>query len=353
MNDNQHYVSKAHLDKFVHPTSQQNVLYPYAKGKGACATGTKQLASADRFYLQQESGQSTNKLDEARKEREVLLFASGKRTSGPLAKCVYDDNFTPSASDRAILAEAAAFLRCGSPVQVHNTAMLALMADQAEVFNSLNSDQVKNKYRNSYGDDADQKLEEDRKAFWEGSLFVDVGEENWKQLGFISTQTEAIWLDTLSAMGLTICNAHPGSCFVTSDNPVVLTCNSQKDRPGLWVKDAEVWFPISHKKGLLWTWRHTGADATTLGHSATRNQNRKMIRWCYRAIYAPLPEDWIGLAVKEETFNPCYGHYGSLKETAENHCLPAVDESGSSREVVDLVSALRAGEKLDVLKLKR
>ena len=354
MRDNQHYVSKAHLDKFVYPTSQQKVLYPYAKGKGAlCPTGTRQLASADRFYLQQESGDLTNKLDEARKEREALLFASGKRTSGPLAKCIYEDGFTPSASDRTILAEAAAFLRCGSPVQVHNTAMLALMSEQTEVFNRLNTDQAKDEYKRRYGDDADHRLQEDREAFWEGRLFVDVGEENWKQLGFNSFQTEELWLNILSEMGLTICHAHSGSCFVTSDNPVILTCNSRKDSPGLGLEDAEVWFPVSHKKGLLWTWRHRGADATTLGHSATRTLNRKMIRWCFREIYAPLPEDWIGMAVKEETFDPRYGHYGSLKEVAENHSLQAVDESGTSREIIDLLCALRTGDKLDVLKLKR
>jgi hypothetical protein len=82
MNDNQHFVSKAHLDKFVHPTSPQNVVYPYAKGTGAQRPrGTKHLASADHFYIQQEDGEPTNKLDENRKKSESLFFASGKNTS--------------------------------------------------------------------------------------------------------------------------------------------------------------------------------------------------------------------------------------------------------------------------------
>lgn len=65
--DNQHYISKAHLDKFIHPSSPQKVLYPYTKGRGPQpAKGTKRLASADHFYRQIDAGQPTNKLDEAR-----------------------------------------------------------------------------------------------------------------------------------------------------------------------------------------------------------------------------------------------------------------------------------------------
>ena len=354
MKDNQHYVSKAHLDKFVHPNSQQNALYPYAKGRGALRpTGTKQLASADRFYVQQESGQLTNKLDESRKQNEAVFFASGKRTSGPLAKCVYDDDFTPTYDDKVMLAGAAAFLRCGSPVQVHNAAMLAALANQIWAFNSFNTARLACEYRKRYGEDAERKLEEDRKEFWEGRLFVDVGEENWKQLGFSSFESEATWVEALSKMALTICEAHPRSFFVTSDNPVILTRGSQSDTPGLGLIDAEVWFPISHRKGLLWTWKASQTGRTTLGHSATRIRNRMMIKWCYREVYAPLPEDWVESAIIEDKFDPCFGHYGSLKDVAEKHCVSAVDQAGKNHEIIDLLKALRASEKLDVLRLHR
>jgi hypothetical protein len=43
---NQHYITKAHLDKFVQPESTQPVLCPYRKGGTPCRpTGTKRLGS--------------------------------------------------------------------------------------------------------------------------------------------------------------------------------------------------------------------------------------------------------------------------------------------------------------------
>jgi hypothetical protein len=218
--------------------------------------------------------------------------------------------------------------------------------------NALNSAQVKEKYKNLYGDEADQRLQEAREAVWKGEVFADVGEANWKQLGFTSFETEGMWLNALCQMGLTVCNCHPKSCLITSDNPVILTCQSQKDSPGLGLKDAEVWFPISYNKGLLWTWRDRGISKMTLGHSATRVQNRNMIRWCYREVYAPLPEDWLGPAVTENSFDPRYGHYGSLEQVAGNHALYAADASGAQKEIVDMLAALRAGEKCDALRLE-
>jgi hypothetical protein len=133
-----------------------------------------------------------------------------------------------------------------------------------------------------------------------------------------------------------------------------LTSNIQKDNPGLRLKDAEVWFPISYNRGLLWDRRHRGIKKTTLGHSATRAYNRHMIKWCYREVYAPLPEDWISAAVKEITFDPCLGHYGTLEDVLK-HSLPAVAGPPGREvpmgEVVDLLAVLRAGEKRDVVRL--
>lgn len=353
--DNQHYISKAYLDKFIHPTSIQKVLYPYTKGGGPQAPrGTKRLASADHFYRQIDAGKLTNKLDEARKQSETLFFASGKRTAGPLAKCVFDDSYMPAASDKIMLAGAAAFLRCGSPVQIHNTAMIGLQAQQMWIFNQLNTDRAKQIYEEKYEDNAQKMIEEDRRKIWEGEIIADVGEENWKQLGFESFRFEEAYLNELMRMGLTICTSHPKSFFITSDNPVVLVSTSQPNNPGLLLRDAQVWFPISHKKGLLWSWSHGGIDKTTLGHSATRMWNRQMIKWCYKEVYSPLTDDWIRDAVKEITFGPCLGHYGSLKEMAEGHAFPAVDGNDNRMgEVIDMMSALRAGEKKDVVRLHR
>lgn len=352
--DNQHYISKAYLDKFIHPASSQKVLYPYAKGSGPQSPrGTKRLASADHFYRQIDAGKLTNKLDEARKESETLFFASGKRTAGPLAKCVFDDSYMPAASDKIMLAGAAAFLRSGAPVQIHNTAMIGLLCTQMELFNKLNTDETKRKYKEKYGDEADEMLYEHREALWKGNVLIDVGRENWKQLGFESFKTEALFLNGLMRMGLTVCASHPKSFFITSDNPVILVSPFQKDSPGLGHKDTQVWFPISYKKGLMWSWKHSGIDRTTFGHSATRALNRAMIKWCYREIYSPLPEDWIAAAVKENTFDPCYGHYGSLEQMAGDFSFDAVDDNGRKREIVDLLAALRAGEKTDVLNLHR
>lgn len=196
-------------------------------------------------------------------------------------------------------------------------------------------------------------IEEDRKKIWEGEIIADVGEENWKQLGFESFRHEKTYLDQLTKMGLTICRSHPKSCFITGDNPVILVSSWQPNNPGLIVKDIRVWFPISYRKGLLWSWGHRGIDKTTFGHSETRMWNRHMVKWCYQEVYSPLPDDWLRDAVKEITFDPCLGHYGSLKEMAEAHSFPALDgNSKEMGEIIDTGAALRAGEKHDVLKLK-
>jgi Protein of unknown function (DUF4238) len=356
MNDNQHFITKAHLDKFVHPTSPQKVLYPYTKRRGAQrkARGTKRLASADHFYRQIESGQPTNMLDEARKVSEQLFFGSGRSTCAPLAKCIYDENYLPAPEERIMLEGAAAFLRCGAPVQIHNTAMIGLLASQQWLFNELNSDEVIEKYKAQYRDDAENQWNEAKDAIYKGEVRAEVGKENWKQLGFDSFTFETLWLEGLARMGLTICTSHSKSFFLTSDNPVVLRSYFQPDNPGLGVKDAEVWFPISYNHGLLWSRKHLGIHKTTLGYAATCDYNRQIIKWCYREVYSPLPGDWINEAVKEATFDPCYGHYGSLEKVLQHSFHARIGPpgpKGRKGEVVDILAALRAGEKCDVVRL--
>jgi hypothetical protein len=80
--------------------------------------------------------------------------------------------------------------------------------------------------------------------------------------------------------------------------------------------------------------------------------NRRMIKHAHRRIYSPLREDWIGEASKEATFDPLLGHYGSLaKVIAASE--QAIDMEGKPREIVDLVAAMRAGKKMDVVGLDR
>jgi hypothetical protein len=355
MSDNQHYITKAYLDKFVHANSSQKILFPYDKDLGSLGgKGTKRLGSAEDFYVQKAGESLTNKLDETRKAAETLFFASGKRTSGPVAKCIYDDDFLPGTEEQCVLAGAATFLWCGSPVQIHNTAMMGLMANQMYLFNRLNTERAKELYKTRYDSEADRRLQEDRKAVLQGDLTVDVGEEDWKQLGFESFRYGPHFLAALSDMGLTVCTCHYKSFFLTSDNPVVTTSDERPDRPGVLLKDAEVWFPISYKKGLLWSWKHKGVSRDCFGHSKTRAMNRRIIRWCYKKVYSPLRDVWIEAAMKENSFDPCYGHYGSLQQLIDGHTAPAVMITGKSQnvgEIVDLTAGLRAGEKCDVVKL--
>lgn len=354
MSDNQHYVTKAHLDKFVHPTSGQNILYPYERELGGRKpTGTKKLGSAEKFYIQIDNGLPTNKLDESRKADEAILFGSGKRTPSALSKCIYDDKFVPQQSEFNLLARAAAFLWWGSPLTIHNAAMLDLMASQIAALNLLNDEEMKANYTSEYGSEADKKLAKHREALLRGDLYFDVGQENWKQLGFEIARWEGLLIDTLCRMGLTICYAQYKSFFLTSDNPVITTSQKQPDRPGFELPDAQIWFPISHRKGLLWTWKHRGVQTDYFGHSQTRVMNRRIVRWCYKRVYSPLPDDWIEAAMRENNFDPRYGHYGSLQAVIDQHSVPikANGNGQPTREIVDLVAALRAGEKVDVVNL--
>ena len=158
---NQHYITKAYLDRFVHPASGQNVLYPYRKGGDLCKPrGTKRLASATNFFRQREYGTLTDKLDEARFESEVVLFSSGKRTPSSLSQCIFDDGFTPTEKDKLHFAAAAAFLWCGSPVQIHNAAMWMLVQEQIALFEKLNTTEARVLFFQQHGEDAAVRLEE-------------------------------------------------------------------------------------------------------------------------------------------------------------------------------------------------
>ena len=42
--------------------------------------------------------------------------------------------------------------------------------------------------------------------------------------------------------------------------------------------------------------------------------NGRMVRWCYKDVYSPLPEDWIEPTIKEVSFNSRYAHYRTCNE---------------------------------------
>jgi Protein of unknown function (DUF4238) len=342
---NQHYITRAYLDKFIHPESAQPVLFPYRKGGGPpCKpTGTRQIGSAINFYRQRVNGTLTDALDEARKASETLLFSSGKRTPSSISKCVFDEQFSPTRDDVLHLAAAAAFLYCGSPVQIHNTAMFLLLQRQIDLLNSLGKAEAHEEYRREYGELASAKITEDRERILDGDLFADVGRENWKQLGFESFQLEGGVIQLLLGMRMTVVTCHPRLFFVTTDNPVVRTYPSVVECVG-----DEVWFPISYKRGILWHSRRIGAK-TRFGYSETMAINRRAIKHAFRRIYSPLRADWVRTAAAEAKFNPMWGHYDSLRTVIERATHSIVDADGVHREIVDFVAALRVGAAVDVV----
>ena len=334
------------MDRFVFPDTAQKELYPYRKRGLPCrARGTKRLGSAINFYRQKVNGQLTDSLDEARKQSETLLFASGKRSPSSISKCIFDQDFIPDSSDRLHLAAAAAFIFCGSPVQINNTAMNLLLFHQIEAFNWFNTPEAASHYRNHYGTDSASRLAEDRQAFLKGNLFIDVGEENWKQLGFSAFELEKDILDILHGMTLTIVDCHFRCFFLTSDNPVVHISPSESSK-----MNDEVWFPISYNRALLWSHRPR-MERERLGYSETRVRNRQIIKYSYKFIYSPRPEQWIESAVREEPFDPMFGHYGSLEKVIEGARPAYASGHNKIREIVDLGASMKLGERFDFLRI--
>lgn len=341
---NQHYITKAYLDKFVHPSSGQEILYPYRKGGNPCKPrGIKSLGSAANFYRQRENGILHDKLDEARKVSETLLFASGKRNPSPLSQCIFEDAFIPKEADKLHLAGAAAFLWCGSPVQIHNCAMNTLLHSQIDLFNWHKTDEAIAAFREKHGDAAEQKLAESREMVLKGQLFADVGEGDRKQLGFRSFEIERDVISLLLGMQMTIVDCNRRCVFLTSDNPVVRTFPSGPGRA-----DDEVWFPISHKRAVRWHRRHKMGVREQLGYSQCFQLNRRVIKFAHKFIYSPLRETWIEEAARGETYNPRFGHYGSLERVISKSAKVS-SRDGKQGEIIDLIAAMRDGEQVDVV----
>jgi hypothetical protein len=164
--------------------------------------------------------------------------------------------------------------------------------------------------------------------------------------GFEAFQIEADLIHLLLGMRMTVVNCHPRCFFLTSDNPVVRKFPSKNGK-----LDDEVWFPISYRRGVLWHRRSLAAN-TTFGYSEAFAYNRRLIKNSYKFIYSPLPQPWIEVASKELSAEPpVLGHYGSLRQIIAE-AKPAIDQNGRPcGEIVDIVAALRARPKPDVVGL--
>jgi hypothetical protein len=230
--------------------------------------------------------------------------------------------------------------------------MIGLFCIQADALNRLNTDEARSLYQQHFGDQAEAQLEHDRQELLNGDLIVDVGDENRKQFGFESFNYQRLWIDALMEMELALVSCQANGFFVTSDNPVVLSSNVQKDNPGLALRDAEVWFPLSYSKGLLWRRSGVGVPRMVLSDRETLALNKKMVKWCYKFVYSPLPADWLENAARSETFNSLFGHYGNLATMIEN-ARPLIDANNNQQigEAMEIMSGLRQGRQEDILRI--
>lgn len=254
---NDHYVTKAYLDRFIHPQSivaGNQVLFPYAKGGAVCRPrGTKNLGSAEHFYTQKlADGRVDTALDEALQKAELYIFASGKRNPGMLAKCIFSDQLPQNPVERDELIVGIALMRCRTPVQIHNTSVMNDLCDHAEVFNQLNKPEARDACRKSPISDAEIEYAIDRvrQKFLNGELRV--GVEDQKQDGLESLKYVQTIFPVLKTMRLRLVKSFHSDVFIASDNPVVINVPEDSRGQGLQQSKAtEVWFPISHNRGLL------------------------------------------------------------------------------------------------------
>ena len=347
---NQHYVTRAFLAKFIHPTSKQAVLYPYAVNeKKQKAKGPAKLACEKNFYKQEINGEWCNCLEKDREKLETMLFDGNKGTH---YECLHNEKFVPSAEDRIILCVMAAYLHAGSPLQIHNTSMMGLYSNQIYLMNRINSDDAEEIYKQECGNDWEMRLKEDRKQVLTGELVADVGESLRKQFGFESFKYQELWIQMMSQMSLSIVTTN--EFFITSDNPVIIfsrhrSKGQQFREVELQNFDAEIWIPISYNKGLLWRQGKNGFSRFSYGHSETRAINRKVISMAYKSIYAPLEADWLNEATQNVPRDHIYKHYGSL-ERAFATARPGIDVStGRKIDVLDIVRVMESGDEMDVL----
>jgi hypothetical protein len=345
-----HYVMKSHLDKFIHPTSKERVLYPYRKGMGQLhPKGPRHLGCAEGFYNQVlEDGAESTRLDEGFQLGEKLLFSSGKRTPSTLSRCVYDEAFFPTTDqERAEITFCTSFMYCRAPVQIHNTAMIRHLGANIDVFNRLDAEdeELVKSYMEANDvtkDEAQKQVAKSKDEILRGNMTVSVGWEHERQDGFNMLTLQQHIMSVVDDMRWRLLRAASGSSFLTTDNPVVVEDPSfpKKRMHGMrQSRRIEVWFPISHEIGLLVDWRREQPQGRVVAsHSQTRALNRRMIKWCYRHVYSPRREDWIAEATKSAKFRPLLDRLTSIDEWCKS----------ARGNIVDMMSALENGEEADV-----
>src|ERR1700722_9565409 len=259
-----HYVMRSHLERFVLPNSSKKHLYPYEKRKGLIpyqrnGVGPNGLGWAEDFYSQiLPDGSTDRKVDESVTFNELQFFNNSKGRPGALARCAHDPRFFPYLiQDRNHIAQCTGFTYSRSPVQIHNVAMLRQFNMAILAFSQLkpgDEEAIQNMMeRQSIGrEDAINRLSQIQSHIYDGSVRLTVGEEKEKQDGFHSFQLVDSFLAT-TKMKWQLLEALPGQFFITGDNPVVLENPQLPDKKlvGLYLRDTEIWYPLSYRYGLL------------------------------------------------------------------------------------------------------
>lgn len=326
---NDHYVTRSYLERFIHPTSKADgneVLFPYSKGRGACrCKGTKRLGCAEDFYrIRTRDGGTDKSLDDVLSKLESFFFRSGNKSEGAYARVANTGKWPSNATDKLELASIAAMLRCRAPVQIHNAAM---QVHANRLIDSYIALKPGGRLRQLMLDDGctAEEIDKGRLALFEGDLTVDVGKEYQKQEGLISLPAFEAISAAFEKMRWRLVVIRNGETFITGDNPVVLHVQDDPVGQALFQNPhVEVWFPIAHDKGFLIDHRD-GPDAIeTLGHSQIRVLNRRVLKWANRFVYSPLPEEWLELAARTESFNPLRGKLTSIKSLYDSIDAPVV-----------------------------
>lgn len=343
-NDSQHIVTRAYLDRFIDPqkvAENDRVLFPYAKGGFPCRPrGTKRIGCAQHFYsYRRDDGSYDNSVDKGLQEFERLVFSPPESKEGAFARCLRDDDTPKSLDDRVVLAAVAAVMRCRSPVQMHNFAAYGDMCNQIWAFNMLKAPHVLAAYMEGgmSKEDAEAAIDADREELLKGELRVEVSDE--RRFGLESLKHVQPVIETLMQLRMRLIRAYRTDVFVTSDNPVVVHVPDDPRGEGLTqTPQTEIWFPISHNRGLLFDQRPGRDGVEQAGHSQTIVLNRRIVKWSYRFVYSPQKIDWLASAVTNEQFNPLMRRMKSVQDIVDF----------SSADVVNLVDYMKQPSSFDL-----
>lgn len=324
-----HYVMRSHLANFAHPSSTGKVLFPYRKGQGLLLNkrngiGPTGLGWGEDFYSQiLPDGSSCRELDRGLQFSEKTFFGIPNGIPSAVWKCIHDPTYFPSDEEgRTHITYCTAFSHCRTPVQIHNMAMLMHISIAVEAFNAFSGDNEGMIARTMESEKlsreaAIEKMRATQQLLFDGSIYLSTKNEKQDGLNILKLE-EKLWI--IIEMKWELLEACPGQFFLTSDNPVVMENPQLPNKKWMpaWLKGTEVWYPISHRYGLLMRQSPEIVERRRMAsHSETRSLNRRMIRRAYRHVYSPLKEDWIDEAVREERFNPMVGRLKTVKALCE------------------------------------